>query len=107
MTYQAQQNLRSALVASAKSLLGAANYDRATDRNIDAIFGELDNLEDSAAARARADRRARERMAFSNVLRHGRAKISPAESDMLGDLRDARILNISEGSGSAGGFFVP
>jgi HK97 family phage major capsid protein len=107
MTYQAQQNLRSALVASAKSLLGAANYDRATDRNIDAIFGELDKLEDSGAARARADLRARERMAFSNVLRHGRARISPAESDMLGDLRDARILNISEGSGSAGGFFVP
>jgi hypothetical protein len=81
-----------ALLAGARSLINSPGFSHETERNVNSLFNQLDELEDSAAARDRADMRARERMAFSNALRHGRAKISRAESDMLGDLRDARIL---------------
>lgn len=107
MTFQPQSFRNTAIVAGARALLGGESYDRAARRNVDVLLAELERYEDSSAARARADLMETEWRAVSNALRHGRAKITREESELLGDLRDARILNIAEGTPSAGGFFVP
>ncbi|MGH6847813.1 MAG: phage major capsid protein, partial [Methylocella sp.] len=97
--------LRDVLLHSAQALLRpGAVYDLATQDTVDAIFRGLDSL-DGQGHSAGADRRAA-RAAFAKRLRAPGAAFTSAEKNLL-DGGDARILNLAEGTGSAGGFLVP
>lgn len=97
--------LRDVLFRSAQALLRSrARFDAGTRDAVEEIFASLDHLDGQGHSPA-ADRRSA-RAAFAKRLRAPGAAFTSAEKNLL-DGGDARILNLAEGTGSAGGFLLP
>ncbi|MGH6842957.1 MAG: phage major capsid protein, partial [Methylocella sp.] len=96
------------LLASIRALLRpGAPYDAGTRDLVNDLYRGLDGGLDAlpGADSFAADRRAA-RAAFAKRLRTPGASFSPEEKRLL-DGGNARVLNIAEGTGAAGGFLVP